>query len=376
MPVHQNLVMDNQEAAIDIERGELDIAFCAECGFVFNRAFDPDKLNYNANYENIQTCSPSFSGYVDALVEHLIRDRNIQNCRIVEVGCGKGEFLRKLVTSDGARNSGYGFDPAYVGPAIDLEGRLRFGTRYYDASCATIPADVVICRHVIEHVHEPLHLLRDIHKALANSDDARVFFETPNVEWILAHQVVWDFFYEHCSYFSPDSLATALSVAGFMVDRIESVFGGQYLWLEATRVTETPTHEHKPGRVPQLALQFALNEKILVSKWKNRIQELGNSGPVVLWGAGAKGATLANLVDPGRELIAAVVDLNPTKQSRFIPGTGHRIISPEEIASLGIRTAVLMNPNYREEVVAILRDRQLQVTLIALDGAEIYEVCA
>ncbi len=114
MPVHQNLVMDNQEAAIDIERGELDIAFCAECGFVFNRAFDPDKLSYNANYENTQTCSPSFSGYVDALVEHLIRDRNIQNCRIVEVGCGKGEFLRKLVTGDGARNSGYGFDPAYI----------------------------------------------------------------------------------------------------------------------------------------------------------------------------------------------------------------------------------------------------------------------
>ncbi|MFD1690785.1 methyltransferase domain-containing protein [Azotobacter chroococcum] len=98
---------------------------------------------------------------------------------MVEVGCGKGSFLRKLVNYPGANNSGYGFDPSYVGPAVELDGRLQFSARYYDEACAGIAADVVVCRHVIEHVPEPLQVLRSVRAALASSSRARVFLKRP-----------------------------------------------------------------------------------------------------------------------------------------------------------------------------------------------------
>src|SRR5437868_6317094 len=196
VPVHQNLVFKNQRDAIQIARGDLDFRACARCGFVFNQAFDAAKLSYGAQYDNTQLSSPSFQAYVDGLVRHLVEERGVRNSHVVEVGCGKGAFIHALVSAEGAGNTGTGFDPSYVGPDTDLGGRLRFERRFYDASCADVPADVVVSRHVIEHVAEPLDLLRAIKCALVGRPGARVFVETPCVEWILRNTVVWDFFYE------------------------------------------------------------------------------------------------------------------------------------------------------------------------------------
>jgi len=229
VPVHQNLLMREQARAVNIPRGDLALVICESCGFIFNRAFEPQKIMYGADYENTQACSPSFNEYLDGLVRHMILERNVRDCHVVEVGCGNGLFLRKLVTYEGANNRGYGFDPSYTGSASELGGRLNFATRYYDSECANVPADVVVCRHVIEHVPRPLRLLRDIKKALAHAPAARIFFETPCAEWILCNQVIWDFFYEHCSYFTAGSLTTAFEGAGFEVKSIERMFAGQYL---------------------------------------------------------------------------------------------------------------------------------------------------
>jgi hypothetical protein len=294
----------------------------------------------------------------------MVIERQVQNCNIVDVGCGNGLFLRKLVEYEGSGNNGYGFDPSHRGAAVDLDGRLRFERRYYDAECADVPADVVVCRHVIEHVPQPVRLLRDIKKALANAVAPRIFFETPCVEWILRNKVVWDFFYEHCSYFTAGSLTTAFQIAGYEVQQVSHVFSGQYLWLEATLPQMTKTVQRTPGTIVDQAQEFARSEKALKTNWEQKIRVLSGKERVALWGAGAKGATFANLIDEQRELIDCVVDLNPAKQGNFIPGTGHPIVSYKDLARRGVTTAILMNPNYQEENLALLSSIQSDVELI------------
>ena len=365
VPVHQNLVMKDQRSAVAIPRGDLTLVVCEECGFVFNQAFEPSALSYGEDYDNTQSFSPVFAEYLSDLAQHLVFEKGIQNCRVVEVGCGKGLFLRKLTEVGG--NTGYGFDPSYVGPATDLDGRLHFEKRYYGPECAETSADVIVCRHVIEHVPNPLDLLDTIRQTLANSPRAKVFFETPGVEWILRNQVIWDFFYEHCSYFSADSLTTAFEATRFKIESLQNVFGGQYLWVEARlSIEEPPRVTRKPALIPNLAKQFALSERKLRGVLGERLQGLGGKGQVALWGAGAKGATLANLVDPERKWIACVVDLNPGKQGHYLPGTGHPIVGYQELAKYGVETAILMNSNYREENLALLQESSLNVELIDL----------
>ena len=357
VPVHQNLVMASQAEALGAARGELDMLACEDCGFVFNRAFDAAKLAYGQDYDNTQSHSAYFDAYLDQLVTQMVEVHGVRNASVVEVGCGKGHFLRKLVDYAGARNRGVGFDPSYAGPDTDLDGRLVFRRCFYDASCRDAPADVVVCRHVIEHVREPLALLGAVRSALARSPHARVFFETPCVEWILRNRVVWDFFYEHCSLFSSTSLRLAFERAGFTVDRVEHVFGGQYLWLEArpSAAASPATASHAGSGTALLAHDFGVDEQTLRHEWLERLAELRLKGKLALWGAGAKGVTFANLVDPDRLALDCVVDINPNKQGCFIPGTGHAIVAPGALSARDVRNVILMNPNYRQENLLLLQ---------------------
>lgn len=352
VPVHQNLVVKHQVAAVNIARGDLKLFCCDDCGFVYNGDFDPRKLNYGVAYENRQTCSPCFKDYIEEMGRYLVYEKGVRNSRILEVGCGKGHFLRRLLEED-AGNTGYGFDPSYTGPKVDLGGRVRFEQRFYGRECVDISADVIVCQHVIEHIPDPVSLLGWLWQVLSGSSIARVFFETPCVEWILRNQVIWDFFYEHCSLFSENSITTMFEAVGFNVESVRHVFGGQYLWLEAIRAEDISVMRN-PGMIPHLARQFAMEESALRSAWQSKVLELAAREKIAIWGAGAKGTTFANLVDPKLKLITCVVDLNPQKQGNYLPGTGHPIVDYYVLADLGITTAILMNPNYREENQALL----------------------
>ncbi len=363
VPVHQNLLMNSQKSARATTRGALKLSVCENCGFVFNQAFDLSLLSYGQDYDNTQSCSDYFDSYLDDLVKELVEHQGVRNCTIVEVGCGKGHFLRKLINYPGANNTGYGFDPSYIGPLSDVNGRLNFRKCYYDQNCTDVSADIVVCRHVIEHVPNPLEMLHSVRSALKPNAQTRVFFETPCVNWILSNKVIWDFFYEHCSLFSAESLKLAFQGSGFNVTHVKHVFKGQYLWLEAR-----PTNKHEMSSVQnqtlELATAYTIEEDNLIKKWLLRLYDLSQQGKLALWGAGAKGATFANLIDPNATIFDCVIDINPNKHGHYIPGSGHLIVSPLEIAERGISTAILMNPNYREESLRLLEQAGAKINLI------------
>lgn len=364
VPVHQNLVVASQDAARTVTRGDLDLLACTACGFVFNVAFDLSRLAYGEDYDNTQSYSAYFDNYLDGLVKDLVERQGVRNCTIVEVGCGKGHFLRKLVSYPGANNKGIGIDPSYVGPDTDLHGKLSFRRSYYDQSCTDVAADVVVCRHVIEHVPEPMLLLHAVRAALTNAPKARVFFETPCVEWVLRNRVIWDLFYEHCSLFTASSLRLAFQRADFAVQRVEHIFGGQYLWLEASPTKNGATPTPQPGEIGALALAYGADEARLCATWLATLNTLKGRGKVAVWGAGAKGATFVNLVDPHCELIDCVTDVNPRKHGGFIPGTGHPIVPLHELPLRGVKYAGLTNPNYREECQRLLATAHIELDLI------------
>lgn len=364
VPVHQNLIVQTRAAARVVTRGDLDFVACENCGLVFNRAFDLTRLAYGEHYDGSQFFSPYYDAHLDAMVKDLVERQGVRNSTIVEVGCGRGQFIRKLVSYPGANNTGVGFDPSYTGADSELDGRLTFRRCYYDHTCTDVAADVVVCRHVIEHVPEPLELLRAVRQALVNAPHARVFFETPCVEWILRHRVVWDFFYEHCSLFTATSLSRAFQHAGFSVKRVEHIFGGQYLWLEAqTTAAVLPALQNHP-ETAALARAYGAAEKMLRQQWLATLLELSARGKVALWGAGAKGATFANLIDPECTLIDCVTDVNPNKQGHYIPGTGHPIVAVDDLPVRGVKYAVLMNANYRGEIQQLLADTGIELDLI------------
>jgi SAM-dependent methyltransferase len=362
VPVHQNLPLNTPSEAIHCTKGTLELSVCQDCNFIFNSQFDEHKMEYNENYNNNQLFSPSFRQYVDDIINYLIIKQKIENSTILEIGCGKGDFIRELI-SKGYGNKGIGFDPSYIGSEEMYDGKLRYIKDFFDSRYNNIPADIVICRHVIEHISNPLHFLINLKKSLQNTSDVRVFFETPCAEWILKNNAFWDFFYEHCSYFTTKSLTHVFELAGFKVEDVKHIFNGQYLWLEAT-LNKFESKKALNSNLVDFVNQYKENETNIINKWNEKLKILKD---VAVWGAGAKGVTFVNLLDPERKLINCVVDINPDKQGKFIPGTGHPIINYPQVFKRKITSVIVMNPNYMDEIRKLISNSKIRIELLGVE---------
>ena len=83
----------------------------------------------------------------------------------------------------------------------------------------------------------------------------------------------------------------------------------------------------------------------------------------MIWGAGSKGVSFLNTVDPNGTIEFAV-DINERKRGQHIAGTGQRIVGPDELVNIRPAKVVVMNPNYRDEIGARLRDLGLDAEVV------------
>jgi len=306
---------------------------------------------YGNAYDNRQHFSEYFHQYMKKISECLIKKKGITNSRIIEVGCGDGTFLRLLLSDERHGNSGTGFDPSYRGPESDCNGRARFIVDYYDQRYADFGADVVVSRHVIEHIADPVKFLISICDLLGRQKDAPLFLETPDVNWILKNNSFWDFCYEHCSYFSPESLSHALKNSGFRPVEMINTFGGQYMLSMAKLaecISDKESQDQSKNEISNIAVEYAQHEENFVEKNRSVLKKISKNGKIFLWGSGAKGVMYANMIDTNSEFISGIVDVNPDKQGGFIPGSGHKVISPDHLPQTG--SVIIMNENYTEEI--------------------------
>jgi hypothetical protein len=159
----------------------------------------------------------------------------------------------------------------------------------------------------------------------------------------------WDIIYEHFTYFSAAALTALFQSAGPGGTRCGVSFHGQYLSLEGGRAVSGPPPA--PPDIQLLARFGSLRADIdaTLAEWDGRIRELASAGPIAVWGAGSKGVTFLNLLQ-APESIQRVVDINPRKWGKYVPGTGHQVVSPQELSGLEVATVLVMNDAYCDEV--------------------------
>lgn len=353
VPIMSTAFHRDRDAALAAPRGDLDLALCRTCSLVWNTAFDPSLVDYTPDYENSQHFSPAFRDYVADLARRLDERHGLRGRVIVEIGCGKGEFLALLTET--ARAHGLGFDPTFDGEVTDE--RIRVVRRYYDEdTAADVDAALVMARHVVEHLADPVTFLADVRRA--GGDHAAHYYEVPNAEHVFTDRGMWDLIYQHVGYFTRPALDMTLRMAGYRVLSLDTSFHGQFLGIDAMPATPedrdvAPPDVDEVSPVVDRITDFVPRFRERLAGWNEHLPT-GN-GDVALWGAGAKGVTFLNLLDdPG--MVGHVVDVNPRKAGRHVPGTGHRIESPAALAGRRLRTVFIANPAYEHEIGAHLRE--------------------
>jgi SAM-dependent methyltransferase len=354
IPVHSCLLMPTREEAVGCRRGDLRLGHCRACGFITNTTFDPSVHEYSARYEETQAFSPTFNAFARSLAGRLVDAHDLRGRTVLEIGCGKGEFL--VLLCELGDNRGIGIDPGYLperttSPAA---ARIRFIRDFYSEKYADLEADFVCCRHTLEHIGPTGDFVRLVRAAVEERRDVPVLFEVPDVLRVLREGAFWDIYYEHCSYFSAGSLARLIRACRFEVVDLAVEFGGQYIVLTAS-TSGGPTAsvlplEHDLADLEQAVASFGPAAAAAVDRWRAALADFRTRGrrPVV-WGSGSKGVSFLTTLGI-TDAIEYVVDINPHRHGRFMPGTGQEIVAPEFLAGYRPTDVLVMNPIYTDEI--------------------------
>ncbi len=340
MPVFPNMVFNTAKEACAAPVGNMTLAVCDDCGFVFNETFEANLLDFNQQYDNEQKHSTYYQNYLQDIID-LLQTTLPATQKVAEIGCGKGHFLELLL------KKGYdaiGFDPTYEGdnPKIVKD--------YFSEKYSTENADLLVMRHMLYTVLNPFELLHTIAKA--NAYKGKVYIEVLDFEWISNQNSFCDICYEQVAYFTKDSLSSF-----FEKSTVGNLFGGQYIYLIADLADLCHTYTPNPKGGTHLQPTFETN----MAYYK----ELAHTHqPLVIWGAGGKGVSFTHLIDAGKGIVPCLIDINPSKQNRYIAPHGQLVQSPKAALAQtehAFQSIFIVNPNYLKEIKDMLHHAEIEV---------------
>jgi len=369
VPVHSCLMLSSAEDALDFPSEDVVLGFCDQCGFITNTEFDPKWSAYAPNYEDQQSFSPTFNRFSKELAEHLIEKYDLHNKSIVEIGCSKGDFLYLLCEL--GNNRGIGIDPSAVPGRVESSAadRVTLIQDYYSEKYSDQVGDFICCRHTLEHIQPTEEFVSIVRRSIGDRD-VPVVFEIPDTVRVLEEAAFEDIYYEHCSYFTPGSLARLFRKCGFEIVDLYRAYGDQYLLIDARPVAIPSEDVHE---LEDSAEEIAQSVQTYIDKiypkleaWRTRLNEAQQQGKkTVVWGSGSKCVAFLTTLDT-IDKIQYVVDINPHRHGKFIPGVGKQIMSPEFLKEYQPDQVIVMNEIYCDEIGTMLKDMGVETELIPL----------
>jgi SAM-dependent methyltransferase len=346
LPVFQNRTYGSRAGAVSCPCGDVVLVQDRRTGLIYNQAFQPDRMAYDAHYQNEQAFSGVFSSHLDEVA--AIIQRCFQGMSLIEVGCGKGRFLEQL------QSLGFsitGLDPAYEGKNPNIV-KAPF------SPSLGMTAQGVILRHVLEHVPDPVGFLEQIRDA--NGGGGWIYIEVPCFDWICRQRAWFDIYYEHVNYFRLEDLRRMFG------DVTESgwIFGDQYGYVVADLARLKVPVCRAAHRVdfPADFLHGIDHYGKVVGEWHAAGGEKKNTA---IWGGASKGVLFALFMQRAGVAVDIVIDINPAKQGRRLPASGLPVHSPESALSILHPGAAVfvMNPNYLDEIVVQSDNRYTYFTV-------------
>lgn len=271
--------------------------------------------------------------------------------KVLEIGSHDG-YMLSLIAAEGHECKGVEPSPfadvAREEYQLDVEKDFFNPARYEPESF-----DLVIMRHVVEHVDAPVDFVTDAASVL--KPGGLLYIEVPNSQWSVEATYFPEFHADHISYFSMASLLQLFERAGVRDIRHAEVVSAymRFPFLNVlARKTESATV--LGGSTGAWFMDFRGREALdrfssTFDLYVRRLKSLRGGRSLAVWGTGSIGIQYA--IDAGwaPKDDVAYIDPNPASQGLQLSVTGHTVHPPEVLKERGINR-LLIASGWEEDV--------------------------
>lgn len=330
------------------EPADLELSECTGCGLIQLTA---GPVSYYRDVIRAASVSPEMKTFRTLQFDAFVRRFSLKGRKVLEVGCGRGEFLSILNQSGVAA---YGVEHSMQSVEQCRSAGLKVSRGFIPDGGSSLkdgPFDAFLILNFLEHLPDPNATLRGIRQAL--TPEAVGLIEVPNFDMIVRNGLYSEFISDHLLYFTEDTLARTLSINGFDVVESGDVWNGYIL---------SAVVQKRAGSDLSCFLEKRTELETEIHAYLERFPNQN----VAVWGAGHQALAVLSLANlAGR--IKYVVDSAPFKQGKFTPGSHIPIVPPDALRSDPVDAVLVMAASYSDEVAGIIRrdfDPNLEVSVL------------
>jgi 2-polyprenyl-3-methyl-5-hydroxy-6-metoxy-1,4-benzoquinol methylase len=361
-----NAYLSTQQLQQPEKKYPLRVLVCQKCWLAQTEDFAQAHELFDADYAY-------FSSFSSTWLEHAKRYANDMSARfhlnssshVVEIAANDGYLLQYFKA---ANIPCTGVEPTASTAAAARAKDINIVQEFFGVALANMlvtqgkQADLTTANNVLAHVPDINDFVAGFTVLLKPSGVAT--FEFPHLMQLIELNQFDTIYHEHFSYLSLTAVQRIFAANGltmFDVEKHPTHGGSLRVFAQRADTGKQPVRdpvakiireEDAIGiQTEQYYLAFQTRAERVKDDFVNFLEEVKRKRKTVAaYGAAAKGNTLMNFAKLGADLIQYVVDKNPAKQGKFMPGSRIPIVSPEALQSQRPDYLVILPWNIADEV--------------------------
>ncbi len=337
----------------------LRVLVCDNCFLVQIDEYQKSSAIFNHDYVYFSSFSTSWLSHAKSYCEKVVDRFSLdENSSVVEIASNDGYLLQYFLER---KIPVLGIEPTKNTAKVAMDKGIETITVFFGVDLAEalvkkgVSADLLIGNNVLAHVPDINDFVAGMQHIL--SPRGTITMEFPHLIQLIDNNQFDTIYHEHFSYlslFTVQKIFLAKGLEIYDVDEI-STHGGS-LRIYAKHVGDTSKQisanvinliqKEKSKGVNKLDYYKGFTDKVEQIKLdllSFLIDQKKKGKKVAGYGAAAKGNTLLNYCGIKKDLISLVVDANPIKQDKFLPGS-HIPVVNEEIMKLERPDFVIIFP--------------------------------
>ena len=319
------------------------------------------------DYAYFSSFSSSWVNHAEQYVNSLVKKFNINKKNlVVEIASNDGYLLQFFKKKN---IPVLGIEPAENVAKNAIKKGIPTITKFFGSKLAIElkksgkKVDCIIANNVLPHTPELTDFIKGL-ELLINPNGLIVIQFSAYLLPLIKNGQFDHIYHEHFSYFSLTTVKQILKKFKLEIIDVEelNVHGGS-LRLYIKKIGQTKKESKNVKKLLNKEKEFGITKKDTYRNFQNQILEKKISiwkffsvakkekKKIACYGAPAKGNTMLNYCQIGKDFINFTVDKNPAKQGKLLPGTHIPIFNLKKINEFKPDYLVILPWNLKEEIV-------------------------